>query len=216
MLGFIGLFSSATEAARSGYDSTVSVEDVAPIDIYRDSLTDDEQARFDSARFGDTAKTVQVQLVNGATAAKSTGGCEGKAASEIYGSVRDQLRVEVAQNNVLFLASNPDVTKALDSHLDQYEDCMRRAGVAVTGLHMPELAKSRFGAYREEQDPPSPDEAELAQSDASCQQDAGLDKAVTTAFYVSANDWLRQNEREFHEVASIVRTAQLNAEMVAR
>lgn len=212
--GYVGLFDSVQHAREYGYGSTILSDKQAPIDLYRASLSKQERKRFDAVEYGDRSKVVKVRLSNGAVASKTTGGCAGSALAAIYGSVRDELEVEVLQNEVLTIAAESSVRSTIEAHLPEYRKCMAGAGIGVSGLDAAATVEGRYGAYRRLGDPPSAAEARIAVADATCQSTAGLEKSGLDALYRSGGQWFKKHRVSITRVSGIVREATARADAV--
>ncbi|WP_148286297.1 hypothetical protein [Curtobacterium sp. B8] len=202
--GYTGLFTSTAEAKREGYGTTIKAPSAAPLDSYRATLSGQDRKRFDRALLGDPKDVVKITLSNGATASKPSGGCSGRALEAVYGSVKDELRVEVIQNEILMLATNPAIERALRERLPQYQRCMAQRGVGVTGLNAAETVGASLGQYRQPGEAPSSHESKLAAEDAGCQARAKLSSTLDSALYETAQTWLRDHHEQIQRASSIV------------
>ncbi|MDR6865783.1 hypothetical protein J2Y69_000365 [Microbacterium resistens] len=194
--GLSNIFTTADEAKRLGYTSTIS-DGGEVIQEWEDNLTGTEREKYYLALLGpDGGEKAEVQLGNGTVISTSREGCIAEAQTEIYGSVDAALSFLALVNEYLSAAGEgaSDRDARLKALIPDFEECMKQQGYKVDGLGVQDTAEQMFGGYRAPGDPPGQAEQQLALADFECQQDIGLRDAVAESFAHTASDWLRANE----------------------
>ncbi|MCM3778604.1 hypothetical protein [Microbacterium hydrocarbonoxydans] len=194
--GLSNLFTSADEAKRTGYATTIS-DGKNVVSEWEESLTESDRQKYYSALFGpDGSEQIEVSLDNGMKLSTSKVGCIAEAQTELYGSVESALAFTGLVNEYLTTAG--DAGNERDAQVSalapDYEKCMDAKGYTVDDFDVPALAEELFGAYRAPGEQPGKDEQDLAVADFDCQAEVNLRDTVAAAFAAESADWLKANE----------------------
>ncbi|MBN9612842.1 MAG: hypothetical protein J0H64_05185 [Actinobacteria bacterium] len=189
--------------------------DAGDLETYESSLSGSEAERFRLALLGpSTVPRVSITMTTGAKVDQPGGGCFAEANTRVYGSVKAELQLVTFVNELYSQADTHAIVDAVKKGTPSYEKCMSEAGYPVQGLGAAELAAERFGAYRLAGDPPSADEAALAEQDARCQEKAELVKKADEVFFTGASKWILTNESMILAREVQLKTALKNAKKI--
>lgn len=213
-----GLIPSAEQARALGYRSTVRAEE-SPADAYLATLVGGEAERFEAADMGEDPDDVEsLTLDNGVEVSIPAQGCSAEARTAVYGDLTTALQLQEFRNEVsgAALDSFDKILGSLDGVREPYEECMNSAGYQVTGLNAGEVAQEKFGTYRGPLDSPSVPEQNMAFSDFTCQQEAGMAENINDAFVENTADWIVSNESHILAVHDMMTESENRAKDILR
>ncbi|WP_140445736.1 MULTISPECIES: hypothetical protein [unclassified Bifidobacterium] len=202
-----GIFRSEQEATSVGYGiKTISMDSrVSTVDSYLDSLTHAEQLRYEKEVNGDISDSKEFLH-----------SCAARSYAILFGSYQRSNEVlntfnELIQNQSKSALEDSDVQTAIS---EKYVPCMADAGYNVRGLRAGDLARQRFGTYRDWNDSLSDEERDMARQDYMCQREAELIEHIDIAMERNAGKWMMANEAKLLERYEILGDALRKANQV--
>ena len=147
------------------------------------TMSAEDAARFDLDYSGTDEQRVEIVERDGSSSSVPGGGCLGRASSELWGDIEQELRLRDARSS-----AQSDIWQAtlagdaVADTLDAWKACVAQEGYEVEdpGVAVETaLAAAQSGDFARER--------LIATADASCKAESGLDRAVQVAFLTAAN-----------------------------
>lgn len=192
--GAVGLMTES-EAAVDGYGFGEVAP--APVEVWLERLPDADRKRYEQLVAPAGGPTAQVTSETGMVMSAPATGCTAQARTAVYGSVENYLTLVVWRNSLLNLEGGWVDDEELGAALDAYAECMSAAEYDVGSVQeAQDLARERFQADRSAGAAPSPEEVQMAVTDARCQEGVDLRDQVNSAFLRANADFFVEHQAE--------------------
>lgn len=198
--GIEDIFNSITQARSEGYGLALAPAD-AP-DTSNSARSN--RLLYEQLEYGSGSQSITYEAPSGVRLSATAGGCFGKSARAIFGTIKDFL-VWSSVRNVLG-AQRPVRPAQIKQHLEEYSVCMLAKNIRTTSpTGTRKLAASRFGPrdLREV----SAAERAFAVVDAECQFKSRLRTSIQSVWVASNTSWINENAEWLSAVETIRRSA---------
>jgi hypothetical protein len=147
------------------------------------SMSPEDAARYELDYFGTEEERVEIVERDGSTSSVAGGGCLGEASRAVWGDIEQELRLRDARGTAeadIWGATLAD--DAVSDTLNAWRSCVRQEG-----LEFEDPPHAVAAALTSAQAGDFDSENLIAEADATCKIESGLDGAVQTAFLTAAN-----------------------------